>query len=267
MTYQAPYLIAHRGYPALYPENSLAGLEAAMEAGACFVEMDVQLSRERTPYLCHDDHLGRLAGLDICLTQLDDDAIEGLAVPYPAAPHSRSKTADRTAPIARLSTFCQLLPEWPHVTAFIEIKAESIARFGLETTVAAISDVVYPLREQCVMISFDRHAIGLIRERGMARIGWVIERWHNQQLAFATELAPDYLFCGTDILPQQLNTLWPGPWQWVIYSVNDYATVLQYAQAGFMLIETDTIGTLLEYPLLRRACATFRTGDPNRHQN
>ncbi|MFO7580531.1 MAG: hypothetical protein R6W74_10055, partial [Nitrosomonas halophila] len=174
---------------------------------------------------------------------------------------------DRTAPIARLSEFCQLLPEWPHVTAFIEIKAESIARFGLADTVAAIFDVVYPLREQCVMISFDRHAIDLIRKQGMARIGWVIERWHNQQLTLATDLAPDYLFCGTDILPQQLNTLWPGPWQWVIYSVNDYATVLQYAQAGFMLIETDTIGTLLEYPLLWRACETSRTDHPSLHKD
>lgn len=252
MTYRTPYLIAHRGYPALYPENSLAGIEAAVRAGACYVEVDIQLSRHRTPFLCHDDHLKRLTGLDIYLTQLDDDKIDALTVPYPDIAHPAAMA--NTASIIRLSEFCQYLAKWPHVTAFVEIKAESIDRFGLDETVAAISEVVYPVHQQCVMISFEWHSLAMIRKLGMKRIGWVINRWDPEQLAIASDLAPDYLFCGTQNLPQKLNELWPGPWQWVVYTVNDYASALKYVEAGILLIETDTIGTLLEFPLLRKDC-------------
>jgi glycerophosphoryl diester phosphodiesterase len=250
MTYSIPYLIAHRGYPALYPENSLAGIEAAVQAGACYVEIDIQLSNRRTPFLCHDDHLKRLTGLDIYLTQLDDDEIDALTVPYPESA-SLSYPAS-AAPISRLSTFCQYLAKWPHVTAFIEIKAESIDRFGLDETVEAIFQVVFPVRRQSVMISFDWRSVASIRKLGMQRIGWVIRHWDQEQLNIALDLTPDYLFCGTRNLPQKLGELWPGPWQWVVYSVNDYASALKYVDAGILLIETDTIGTLLEFPLLRK---------------
>ena len=39
-------LIAHRGYPAHYPENTLIGLEAAIKAGAERIEFDIQLSAD-----------------------------------------------------------------------------------------------------------------------------------------------------------------------------------------------------------------------------
>src|SRR5690349_18403037 len=57
-----PTLVAHRGYPARYPENTLLGIKAAVEAGARWFELDVQLSLDLLPFLCHDDTLERTAG-------------------------------------------------------------------------------------------------------------------------------------------------------------------------------------------------------------
>jgi glycerophosphoryl diester phosphodiesterase len=52
-------IIAHRGFSARAPENTLAALEAAVRAGADAVEWDVQIASCGTPVLFHDSHLGR----------------------------------------------------------------------------------------------------------------------------------------------------------------------------------------------------------------
>ncbi len=52
-------IIAHRGYSAVAPENTLAALEAALRAGADGIEFDVQPAACGTPVLFHDVLLGR----------------------------------------------------------------------------------------------------------------------------------------------------------------------------------------------------------------
>lgn len=52
-------VIAHRGYSAVAPENTLAALGAAIEAGADAVEFDLHTASCGTPVLFHDPHLGR----------------------------------------------------------------------------------------------------------------------------------------------------------------------------------------------------------------
>jgi glycerophosphoryl diester phosphodiesterase len=52
-------IIAHRGYSARAPENTLAALRAALEAGADAVEFDLQFTGDGMPVLFHDDELDR----------------------------------------------------------------------------------------------------------------------------------------------------------------------------------------------------------------
>jgi len=47
-------LIAHRGYHAAAPENTLAAFEAAIMVGASGIETDVRISRDGVPVLIHD---------------------------------------------------------------------------------------------------------------------------------------------------------------------------------------------------------------------
>lgn len=54
-----PEIIAHRGYSRVAPENTISALEAALEAGATSVEVDVRTAFDGTPILFHDVHLGR----------------------------------------------------------------------------------------------------------------------------------------------------------------------------------------------------------------
>ena len=50
----APLIIGHRGFPARFPDNSLAGVEAALARGADGVEVDVRPCAEGV-WVCHHD--------------------------------------------------------------------------------------------------------------------------------------------------------------------------------------------------------------------
>ncbi len=54
-----PRMIAHRGGGSIAPENTIAGLAAALRAGYRAVEFDVMLAADGVPVLMHDERLGR----------------------------------------------------------------------------------------------------------------------------------------------------------------------------------------------------------------
>jgi len=59
-----PKVIGHRGAGGSHPENTLASFEAAIAAGAHFVEMDVRCTRDGVAVLFHDDVLVRTVRRD-----------------------------------------------------------------------------------------------------------------------------------------------------------------------------------------------------------
>jgi len=54
-----PLLIGHRGYPARFPENTLASFRGAIEAGCDMIELDVTITKDRRIVVIHDDTLDR----------------------------------------------------------------------------------------------------------------------------------------------------------------------------------------------------------------
>ncbi|CAM1500954.1 Fc.00g101160.m01.CDS01 [Cosmosporella sp. VM-42] len=59
-----PQTIAHRGYKAVYPENSMAAFRGAVEVGAHALETDIHLSADGVAVLSHDPSLKRCFGVD-----------------------------------------------------------------------------------------------------------------------------------------------------------------------------------------------------------
>jgi glycerophosphoryl diester phosphodiesterase len=57
--FKPPWFIAHRGYRAKYPENTLIAFQAALDAGVQMIELDVALSRDRKLVVIHDATLER----------------------------------------------------------------------------------------------------------------------------------------------------------------------------------------------------------------
>ncbi len=52
-------IIAHRGFSSRYPENTVAAIRSAVEAGADMVEIDVQLTKDLELVVMHDDSVYR----------------------------------------------------------------------------------------------------------------------------------------------------------------------------------------------------------------
>lgn len=75
-----PRLIAHRGASGQAPENTLEAFELAAKQGADWVELDVQLTRDLVPIVCHDKGLLRLAHVDTPVCELTYDQIKHLEV-------------------------------------------------------------------------------------------------------------------------------------------------------------------------------------------
>ncbi|MCB1926035.1 MAG: glycerophosphodiester phosphodiesterase [Gammaproteobacteria bacterium] len=229
------HLIAHRGEPEHWPENTLLGFRTVLAAGAAFVETDVQLSADGVPVLCHDASLLRTTGcdLDVCATPLAE--LQALS----AGEQGRFGERFANEPLALLSDFTALLTQWPDRRAFVEIKAASIEAFGIVKTVDTVLSALGAAFAQCIPISFDHRAISEVRLRADLPVGWVLPEWNDGNRQLAEALAPEYLFVDQRRLPTLARPLWPGPWRWVAYTVNDIEQVERLLAMGFDLVETN----------------------------
>ena len=248
---QPPALVAHRGYSLHYPENTLPAIEAALEAGAGAVEFDVQMTADELPVLLHDARLRRTAGVGGRIMDLDLEQARQIEVNET----SRLGSAFSGVRIPTLAEVVSLFAGWPGVTAFVEIKRESLRRFGTARVIDRLLDAVEPIAGRCVVISYDAGAVERARAAGASGIGWVTESWGASVRQTAETLAPDYLLCDHAIIPRE-GVLWPGPWRWMLFTVDDAERALELAARGADLIETNAIGELLGHPRLGR-----RTGE------
>ncbi len=235
-----PELIAHRGYALRYPENTLPSLRAAIEAGASYLEFDVQLTADRVPVLLHDADLWRTAGIEGSVLDLTLEEVMKVEVNETA----RFGMQFSGVHVPLLGEVTALLEEHPGVVAFVEIKRASLVRFGVEAVVERVLEVLKPVLDRCVVISFDRAAIEFARRLAALPIGWVLEEWNDNIRASAEELGPEYIFCDYHMVPADAE-LWPGPWRWALYEIIEPDLALSLAASGAELVETMAIREML----------------------
>lgn len=245
-----PQLVAHRGYPRHYPENTLLGLEAAIAAGARFIEVDVQLSRDGVPMLFHDDDLRRLCGVDGRIHELTYEELWRLRV----AESSRFGDRFKDVHMTRVAELGHLLIRKPEITAFVELKHSSIERFGADTLLRRVRRALKPALDRCVLISYSLEALQIARDHGWSRLGAVIDRWDERENSRLVELCPQYLFCDVNGLPPAGGLQIPGV-RLVIFEVADASRALALAARGVDFIETFAVGEMLQ-ELLRGGSAS-----------
>ena len=234
-------LIGHRGEPDTWPENSLAGFEAVLSAGARYIETDVQLPADGVPVLSHDPSLLRVTGQNVVITATQYETVRAI----PAGYQERFGDSYPDFRIARLDEFVELLQQWPRAKAFVELKQASIIAHGKARVVETVMNAIRSVATQCTLISFDYDALVYIRKHYRIPIGWVLPEWSAANQTRAIELDPEYLFCNRKRLPADSEPLWQGPWQWVIYTINSAVEANAYLQRGSHLIETNAIRQLM----------------------
>ena len=241
-----PQLIAHRGYPHHYPENTLLAIRKAIEAGARFVEVDVQMSADYVPVLHHDANLKRTTGRDRLLMDLTLEHLRQLD----CSETDRLGPSFRGLSIPTLHEFVRLVKAEPGLIAFVEIKRASLKRFGSQTVVNRVMDQLPLPTDQFVIISFDRAVIELLKDNFEAKTGWVIEAFDDEHREQAERLSPDFVFCNQRFLPDDSSSLWAGPWRWAIYCTQEAERAIELGCRGAHFVETNAIGEMLEHPLL-----------------
>lgn len=244
-----PHLIAHRGYAKAYPENTLLGLDAAVRAGARFVEFDVQLTGDEVPVAIHDDTFARTAGQAGSIFETSAADLVSICV------NEASRLGGRfpEARVPTLEDVVRWLKGLPQVTAFVEVKTESLQRFGIQRTAAQVLGVLEPVKAQCVLISFEPQVVLLAHDISAIAGGWVLPSWNQAMLAHACELKPEYVFCDRELIPSKWEGFAQYPWHWAVYEVAEAEEALGYASRGVGFIETMAIGEILQNPLFLAA--------------
>lgn len=244
-----PEIIAHRGNAAEFPENTLQGLESAVSLGLRYVEFDVQLTADLVPVLMHDADLARVGGRPDCVHDLTWSALAEL----PVGEVQRLGHAHAFTYPPSLAQAVDTIAGWDGVTAFVEVKRSSLRRFGRETVLKRIAQVLQPVIDRCVLISFDLPSVKILRLMTGARIGWVLPQYDAEAQQQAAELAPQFLFANLERLPAEPEPLWPGPWDWAVYEVRDLKTAKDCQARGAKFVETMTVrGLLHAYAEARR---------------
>lgn len=236
-----PQLVAHRGYPRHYPENTLIGLEAAIAAGARFVEVDVQVSHDRVPVLFHDRDMKRLCGVEGKVHEMRYEQLWRLRV----AERERFGERFKDVHIARLAELGHLLLRRPEVTAFVELKRSSIERFGTDTLLRLVRRSLKPALSQCVLISYSLEALVTARNQGWLRIGAVIDQWDEHRQELIANMSPQFLFCDVNGLPSKGKLQIPDT-KLVVFEVTDPKIALSLAARGVDYIETFAVGEMLQ---------------------
>jgi glycerophosphoryl diester phosphodiesterase len=123
-----PRAIAHRGSAGTHPENTMVSFEAAADAGARYVELDVHMTRDGEVVVHHDDDLERTCGRAGRISEMSWAEVVRADAGYTFSPDGRSSPfRGRGIAIPRLA---DVLAAFPTIRFVIEIKqtAPSLVR-------------------------------------------------------------------------------------------------------------------------------------------
>lgn len=232
----ASWLVAHRGWPDRFPENSLEGIQAVLDAGARYVEFDVQITADRYAVVIHDDDLRRLTGQGGRVTQKTLAELQT---------HPSGVGIHRPAQVPELGPMLALIGTYPGVTAFVELKRQSIDRHGARASVQLVLEAIDRASCPVVFLSFRWRAVRLARRLGQVPVGWAFRPWSFLAFWQAKWLQPDYLFVRADRIPRRARPFWAGPWHWVIYGVGSLVQARRLRARGAVLIEVDDLPGML----------------------
>ena len=233
-------LVAHRGDNTNYPENSYAGIESALMAGARYVEFDIQMNADETLIVFHDGDFKRMANHDASIFETSDQAMKEISI------HEPDQFGEKHYPthVAHLSEVLTLFEHYPNALALVEVKRESLEFLGLEKFMRKLLALLKKSSAQTMVISFSDKALKYTQQHSELKTGFVFKQYNDANQRIANALKPDYMICPYHIIPK--SKLWKGKWLWMLYTINGVVLAEQLFERGDIgFIETDDIHLLL----------------------
>ena len=145
---------AHRGYSAVYPENTISAFKGAIQVGADWAELDVQQTADGEVIVMHDSNLKRTTGLDKEVWQVTWDEIKDL---------DNGSWFDKKYQTVRIPTLEEVLKVCRgKIHLNIEIKPSGHDK-DLEEQVAKLLKK-YHMRDTCVVSSLKYDSLRKIKQ-------------------------------------------------------------------------------------------------------
>lgn len=237
----AKRLVAHRGDNTNYPENSYAGIESALRAGALFIEFDVQMNADKSLVIIHDTDFKRTANNPAYLFEIGDREMRAISI------HEPHKFGEQHYPthVPYLSEILALFSRYPKAQAMVEIKRESIWQWGLDVFMKKFLKTLKGYDAQSIVISFGLDVLEYTKKHSKLRTGFVFYDYQTSNYDVAKKLKPEYLICSHTIIPK--SKLWEGNWLWVIYTINNIPDMIKTLNRSDVdMVETDDITLMLK---------------------
>lgn len=202
------------------------------------MEVDVQLTADGVPVLLHDDDLERTSGQAASVFSMTAADLADVPVGEP----SRFGARFRDVRIPTLAEFARWLADRNTVRGFVEIKVESLERFGRASVAEAVLEAVGPAGGRWVPLSYDAEILDLLRRLGAPSPGWVVREFGDETAATAAELGARWLFRNHERMAA--GPLPAGPWTWVPYEVGTVALARDLMARGATWLETMAVARL-----------------------
>ena len=243
--------VAHRGYSAVAPENTLPALAAAVLAGATFVEFDVRTTADGVPVVIHDRTVDRTTDGSGKVWELTLDEVAVLDAGSWFSP------AYAGVRIPRLSEVLSLLQ--PHAAAdgvelLLEIKPPATLE-QVKNIIGQVADA--GLLGRTVVQSFDPAIVRLVGEAAPeVRRGLLRDGFDAEQAAVASELG--IVYCNpsmTAVLgaPETVAELAEVGVAVMPWTANDISLWPELAEAGVAGLISDRTGELTGWTAARDA--------------
>jgi len=235
-----PSVIAHRGASADAPENTLAAIALAIEQGAQWIEVDVNISSDGELFIHHDDTLSRCTDGQGYLVGTSAQDLSELD----AGSWFAEKFAGEKIPtLAKLTEF--LLPHGTGVN--LEMKATAGADIRLAQAVSEFINHSWPEELPLLTSSFSVLALKEFRHQlPEHELGLLVCDVPDDWEDWMHEFQCDTLHCAADfITPELCGDASDAGFPLLCYTVNDPKEARRLLDMGVTSVFTDRTQTLL----------------------
>lgn len=192
--FQNPTVMAHRGLSADAPENALYAFSDAISAGADFIELDVQQTRDGVLVVMHDSNLKRTTGVNKDIWDVDYADIQDLDAGSwfdPAYANARIPTLEETL---------QFVDKRAKLN--IEIKP---TKHGSDTLEQDVAELItrYQYTDACYVTSFSYGSLKKVKEANPEiRTGYLMSVAYGQfySLKYADAFSLNKVFVTSQVV-------------------------------------------------------------------